>query len=268
MADIDTCMIQKFVPRARQINKFPFDDKEFCPVGLQCFKLPAMERNYYFLPAFLFKPAKQLKLGFINLFTLTSFKIMCNILPNKLNWRCLIHWAQRKKVLRAERVSAFSFFSLLNILKQEIKGYCGRPSSRLLQSSRAEWLLKALPTLFSWRGAAARALLEHRNRRRQLPMLRIHRRSSKAPSNADALSKGLHRRRPARSAPATKGPLRTVASRGRRPFDPPLPNFARLRSQQRNCNPPVCRNAQLTDRKYDSVVTEIPCNLARNYLKF
>ena len=110
MADIDTCMIQKFVPRARQINKFPFDDKEFCPVGLQCFKLPAMERNYYFLPAFLFKPAKRLKLGFINLFTLTSFKIMCNILPNKLNWRCLIHWAQRKKVLRAERVSALSVF--------------------------------------------------------------------------------------------------------------------------------------------------------------
>ena len=104
MADIDTCMIQKFVPRARQINKFP-DDKEFCPVGLQCFKLPAMERNYYFLPAFLFKPAKRLKLGFINLFTLTSFKIMCNILPNKL-----IHWVQRKKVLRAERVSALSVY--------------------------------------------------------------------------------------------------------------------------------------------------------------
>ena len=37
MAGIDTCMIQKFVPRARQIHKFPFDDKEFCPVGLQCF---------------------------------------------------------------------------------------------------------------------------------------------------------------------------------------------------------------------------------------
>ena len=123
MADIDTCMIQKFVPRARQINEFPFDDKEFCPVGLQCFKLPAMERNYYFLLAFLFKPAKQLKLGFIYLFTLTSFKIMCNILPNKLNWRCLIHWAQRMKVLRAERVSALSvFFSLLYIPKQEIKG--------------------------------------------------------------------------------------------------------------------------------------------------
>ena len=37
MADIDTCMIQKFVPRARQIHKFPFDDNEFCPFGLQCF---------------------------------------------------------------------------------------------------------------------------------------------------------------------------------------------------------------------------------------
>ena len=60
MADIDTCMIKKFVQRARQIHKFPFDDKEFCPVGLQCFKLTSMERNYYFLPAFLFK----MKIGF------------------------------------------------------------------------------------------------------------------------------------------------------------------------------------------------------------
>ena len=62
MADIDTCMIQKFVPRARQIHKFPFDDKEFCPVGLQCFKSSNGEK-LSFLACFSFQASKAAEIG-------------------------------------------------------------------------------------------------------------------------------------------------------------------------------------------------------------
>ena len=63
MADIDICMIQKFLPRARQIEilKFQFDDKEFCPVGLQCFTSNGEE--LLFLACFSFQASKVAEIG-------------------------------------------------------------------------------------------------------------------------------------------------------------------------------------------------------------
>ena len=61
MADIDTCMIQKFVPRARQIHKFSFDDKEFCPVGLRC--LTHNGEELLFLACFSFQASKAAEIG-------------------------------------------------------------------------------------------------------------------------------------------------------------------------------------------------------------
>ena len=62
MAGIDTCIIQKFVPRAaRQIHKFPFDDKEFCPVGLQCFT--SNGDKLLFLACFSFQASKAANIG-------------------------------------------------------------------------------------------------------------------------------------------------------------------------------------------------------------
>ena len=63
MATIDTCMIQKFVPRARQILKFPFDDKEFCPLswGLQCFT--SNGEKLLFLACFCFQASKAANIG-------------------------------------------------------------------------------------------------------------------------------------------------------------------------------------------------------------
>ena len=63
MATIDTCMIQKFVPRARQIHKFPFDDKEFCPLarGLQCFTRNG--EKLLFLACFSFQDSEAANIG-------------------------------------------------------------------------------------------------------------------------------------------------------------------------------------------------------------
>ena len=167
MAVIDTCMIQKFVQRSWQIHKFPFDDKEFVLLG--CSVLPAMERNYYFLPAFLFKPVKLLILGVINHFTLTSFKIMCHILPNKLNWWHLIHWAQQMSVFKAEHVFTLSVFFVAvhsQTRNKKIRRVAFIQLAAIVQRGMAT------QSAANFICAAARA----RNRQGQLPIARIHRR--------------------------------------------------------------------------------------------
>ena len=122
MADIDTCMIQKFVQRAQQIHKIPFDDKEFCPVGLQCFT--SNGDKLLFLACFSFQASKAANIGNHNSIhiVLILHHESLNYPTSLVNWWRLIHWAQRNP-------ECFSvgkrcpLLSLRNILKLGIKGY-------------------------------------------------------------------------------------------------------------------------------------------------